>query len=498
MNRPPRPHVATAGAGRDRRRARGRRWRGRRSGRGRSRSRSRGSTMCELVSTLAVRRSPIPTSPVSVRTTSATCRASSTGATSSCSRATSWRCMPRSARPTRSWWSTSTTRSTSRCWSRRSDLDTDDRAAHRAGDDETCSTSSYDAGDFFLCASDKQRDFWLGQLAARRTHQPRDLRRRREPRGSDRRGALRHARRAARAHAAGPARASCPGIDRDDKVILWGGGVYNWFDPLTLLRAVDKLRAPDPQRAPVLPRAAAPQPACRRDAMAVDTRALADELGLTGHARVLQRGLGRVRRSPELPARVGRRREHAPRPRRDRFSFRTRILDYFWAGLPVVATDGDALGRVDRRTRTRHHRPGRRRRRAGRRAPSAARRRRVRRRVRCCIHRAGGSGCGGPTCSSRSSRSATHPGAHPISSIRSHASSPSDLRGEFAASPRHRDRVHDGAEWRRPRALRADPDPAPQPSQALAPRPSRRCDESNGLASRAGRQEVGSCQPTSL
>jgi len=28
------------------------------------------------------------------------------------------------------------------------------------------------------------------------------------------------------------------------------------------------------------------------------------------------------------------------------FSFRTRILDYFWAGLPVVATEGDALADV--------------------------------------------------------------------------------------------------------------------------------------------------------
>ncbi len=26
-----------------------------------------------------------------------------------------------------------------------------------------------------------------------------------------------------------------PGIGADDKVILWAGGVYNWFDPLTLV-----------------------------------------------------------------------------------------------------------------------------------------------------------------------------------------------------------------------------------------------------------------------
>ena len=38
-----------------------------------------------------------------------------------------------------------------------------------------------------------------------------------------------------------------PGIGPDDKVILWGGGVYNWFDPLTLIRAVHRLRADVPR-----------------------------------------------------------------------------------------------------------------------------------------------------------------------------------------------------------------------------------------------------------
>jgi hypothetical protein len=28
------------------------------------------------------------------------------------------------------------------------------------------------------------------------------------------------------------------------------------------------------------------------------------------------------------------------------FSFRTRVLDYFWAGLPVVATSGDSLSEI--------------------------------------------------------------------------------------------------------------------------------------------------------
>ncbi len=38
------------------------------------------------------------------------------------------------------------------------------------------------------------------------------------------------------------------------------------------------------------------------------------------------------------------------------FSFRTRILDYFWAGLPVVTTRGDALADVIEARRSGPHR----------------------------------------------------------------------------------------------------------------------------------------------
>ena len=49
-------------------------------------------------------------------------------------------------------------------------------------------------GDFFLCASEKQRDFWLGQLGGGRPRQSAHLRRRREPARPDRRRAVRRRR----------------------------------------------------------------------------------------------------------------------------------------------------------------------------------------------------------------------------------------------------------------------------------------------------------------
>ena len=73
------------------------------------------------------------------------------------------------------------------------------------------------------------------------------------------------------------------GIGADDEIVLWGGGVYNWFDPLTLIRAVDRLRHRRRRAAAVLPRRAAPEPRRGRDARwRADARALAGELGLTG------------------------------------------------------------------------------------------------------------------------------------------------------------------------------------------------------------------------
>ena len=148
-----------------------------------------------------------------------------------------------------------------------------------------------------------------------------------------------------------------PGIGADDKVILWGGGIYNWFDPLTLLRAVDKLRGRVPERAAVLPRAEAPEPERARDAHGgARPGALADELGLTDTHVFFNEGWVAYddRQNYLLEADIGvsTHLDHVE----TEFSFRTRILDYLWASLPVVATGGDSFARHHRRARHRAHR----------------------------------------------------------------------------------------------------------------------------------------------
>jgi glycosyltransferase involved in cell wall biosynthesis len=137
-----------------------------------------------------------------------------------------------------------------------------------------------------------------------------------------------------------------PGIGADDKVILWGGGVYNWFDPLTLLRAVDRLRHRRPDVRLFFLGLRHPNPDVPEMRMAVAMRELSAELGLTDRFVFFNEDWvayeDRQNYLLEADIAVSTHLDHVETA----FSFRTRILDYFWAGLPVVATAGDSLADV--------------------------------------------------------------------------------------------------------------------------------------------------------
>jgi glycosyltransferase involved in cell wall biosynthesis len=137
-----------------------------------------------------------------------------------------------------------------------------------------------------------------------------------------------------------------PGIGADDKVILWGGGVYNWFDPLTLIRAVQQLHARHPEVRLFFLGMKHPNPDVPDMRMAWETRQLSDALGLTDKVVFFNEAWvpydDRQNYLLESDLGVSTHLDHVETA----FSFRTRILDYLWAGLPVVATGGDALGQA--------------------------------------------------------------------------------------------------------------------------------------------------------
>jgi hypothetical protein len=99
--------------------------------------------------------------------------------------------------------------------------------------------------DCFLCASEQQRNLWLGNLSALGRLNPATYTAdptfesliRVVPFG------LPPVAPVQRRHAI---KGAVPGIEADDKVLIWGGGIYNWFDPATLVEAMGLLAETHP------------------------------------------------------------------------------------------------------------------------------------------------------------------------------------------------------------------------------------------------------------
>jgi len=197
-------------------------------------------------------------------------------------------------------------------------------------------------GDFFVCASERQRDFWLGHLAAlgrlNTVTYDADVTVRSlidvVPFGVSEQPPVRN--RTA-------LKGSYPGIGVDDKVILWGGGIYNWFDPLTLIKAVADVSRSHPEVRLFFLGMQHPHPHVPEMRMSFAARKLADEFGLTGkHVFFNETWVeydDRANYLLDADIGVSCHLDHLETA----FSFRTRMLDYLWASLPMVATRGDVF-----------------------------------------------------------------------------------------------------------------------------------------------------------
>jgi glycosyltransferase involved in cell wall biosynthesis len=198
-------------------------------------------------------------------------------------------------------------------------------------------------GDFFLCASERQRDLWIGAMSiANRVNlatyeQDPSLRRLIDvvPFGLPDEPPT---------QTGSPAmRGVVPGIGQDDLVLFWGGGIYNWFDPLTLIEAVSRVAARRPEIRLFFLSTGHPNPHIPEMDMVRRARELAAQLRVTDcNVFFNETWVPYERRADwllESDVGVTTHIEHAE----TRYSFRTRVLDYFWAGLPIICTAGDSL-----------------------------------------------------------------------------------------------------------------------------------------------------------
>jgi glycosyltransferase involved in cell wall biosynthesis len=206
--------------------------------------------------------------------------------------------------------------------------------------------------DFIICASEKQRDLWIGGLGLCGLIDLETYRRDRTyravvdvvPFGLSDRPAV---------HERPVLKGVWPGIGATDQVLLWGGGIWRWLDALTPIRAVERLASQGRRDVHLF------FPAVQRPAEEEQVAPSGAEAAIT-YAR--ERGLDGVfvhfndgwipyeeRQNYLLEADLGvsAHGEHLE----TRFSFRNRILDYLWAGLPMVVTEGDVMADLVQRER---------------------------------------------------------------------------------------------------------------------------------------------------
>ncbi|MGH3470176.1 MAG: glycosyltransferase family 4 protein, partial [Thermocrispum sp.] len=229
------------------------------------------------------------------------------------------------------------------------DTPDDRRAADLAGVTMVLD-AQLERGDFFLCASERQRHLWLGHLAAIGRLTPRlyDA----DPTTHSLLAVVPFGLPDEPPTRSGPGlRAALDGVSDTDHVIIWAGGVYSWFDPLTLIHAVDRLRERRGDVRLVFLGMKHPNPEVAEMSIGARSMRLADTLGLTGkHVFFNEHWVPYAERQNWLldaDCGVTTHFEHVETT----FAFRTRVLDYLWAGLPIVTTDGDAFADLVRAER---------------------------------------------------------------------------------------------------------------------------------------------------
>lgn len=132
-----------------------------------------------------------------------------------------------------------------------------------------------------------------------------------------------------------------PGISMNDKVVLWSGGIYEWFDVETLIQAFNQLKQTSPEIKLYFQGGKHPNTDISEMPVVARAKRLASELGLLDKTiffndswvsledrenYLMEADLGVTSHFDSLET---------------TFAFRTRMLDYIWAGLPVVTTQGD-------------------------------------------------------------------------------------------------------------------------------------------------------------
>lgn len=211
-------------------------------------------------------------------------------------------------------------------------------------DDVDILTRLLSLGDFFICASERQRDFWLGALALAGRLDLAHVQHDAELRGLIDVVGFGLPEDAPRTTADG-LRATYPQIGADTPVILWNGGLWNWLDPFTAIKAVASLRDDGLDLALVFMGVHSPGAQVAQMRIVEDARQLAGDLGLLDRAVFFHDWVAYEDRAAWLDEAACVATLHVPTIEA-RYAYRTRLLDALWCEVPILATSGDVLADI--------------------------------------------------------------------------------------------------------------------------------------------------------
>jgi glycosyltransferase involved in cell wall biosynthesis len=196
--------------------------------------------------------------------------------------------------------------------------------------------------DALICASEKQRDLWVGAMMALDRIRPADY-----AKDVSLRSFIDVVPFGLRDHnpkSNGTGFREQRGIKKSDKVLLWAGGIYEWYDTLTLIRAMEIVSRKRQDIKLAFLGLKHPNAGVLESSLTGRTKKLSDDLGLTDKTVIFNFGWIPYGDWPsyllETDIGLSNHFDHLE----TRFSFRTRVIDsYVWGLRPIITTKGDAM-----------------------------------------------------------------------------------------------------------------------------------------------------------
>lgn len=205
-------------------------------------------------------------------------------------------------------------------------------------------------GDYFLCANEIQRDYWIGYLCGlervnKKNYEIND-------KLENLIGYMPYG-----INASVPTKSNnvlrgvVKGINKDDIILIWAGGIWNWFDTKNLIKAMNLISKENDKVKLVFLGVPSDYKENEKFKKVRETIELSNELDLTGksiffnmdwvdydkrHNFLLESDIGISTHFDHMET---------------RFSFRTRILDYLWVDLPFLSSDNDFFANFSKKNK---------------------------------------------------------------------------------------------------------------------------------------------------